>query len=312
MHVAVYLALLVPVLVVAAPRVRPGAVFVADHLRPSTVARLLTLLGVGLATCSTLALVLLVTAGLAGWASGPGDSWSISDLPADDSLAPATALVAGVVVVALAVRVVAALGRLVAQYRAAAAAVPAGATAGEPLLVTDAHTPACAVPVRGGHVLVCARTWATLGPERRAVVLAHERAHLRGRHHLHRGALALAVAANPLVAPVAAAADYALERWAEEDDPAEVRDRRATARTVGAVALAAAGRAARPPAPPALGVIAGPVPRRVAALLAPGPPALGTVRGAVIGGLLVGLALGAAALVGHAAVDLDHLLAPLR
>jgi Zn-dependent protease with chaperone function len=309
-HVAVYLALLVPVLVVAAPRVRPGAVFVADHLRPSTVARLLTLLGVGLAACSTLALVLLVTAGLAGWASGPGDSWSISDLPADDPLAPATALVAGVVVVALAARVVAALGRLVGQYRAAAAAVPDGATAGEPLLVPDAGTPACAVPVRGGHVLVCARTWATLGPERRAVVLAHERAHLRGRHHLHRGALALAVAANPLVAPVAAAADYALERWADEDAAAEVGDRRATARTVGAVALAAA--AVRPPAPPALGVIAGPVPRRVAALLAPGPPALGTVRGAVIGGLLVGLALGAAALVGHAAVDLDHLLAPLR
>lgn len=308
MHVAVYLALLLPVLLVAGPRA-PGALFLADHLRPSTAARLLTTTGVGLATCSTLALVLLVTAGLAGWAPGPDGSWTVSDLPADDPLAPAAALVAASLVVALAVRVVVALWRLAGRYRAAFAAVPAGAPAGEPLLVTGVDTPACAVPVRGGHVLVCARTWRQLSPQRRAVVLAHERAHLRGRHHLHRGALALAVAANPLVAPVATAADYALERWADEDAAAEVGDRRVTARTVGALALAAGTRS---PASPAMSVVGGPVPRRVAALLAPRPPVLGTVRGAVIGALLVGLALGVAVLVGHAAVDLEHLLAPLR
>ena len=70
MHLAVYLALLLPALVVAAPRV-PGAVFLADHLRPSTAARLVTAAGVGLATSSTLALGLLVTAGFAGWTPAP-------------------------------------------------------------------------------------------------------------------------------------------------------------------------------------------------------------------------------------------------
>jgi beta-lactamase regulating signal transducer with metallopeptidase domain len=57
--------------------------------------------------------------------------------------------------------------------------------------------------------------------ERRAV-LAHERSHLRHRHHLHHAAGQLA-AANPLLARLPAALLLATERWADEDAARTVR-----------------------------------------------------------------------------------------
>ena len=99
--------------------------------------------------------------------------------------------------------------------------------------------------------------------------------------HLFTTVAHLAAAANPLLLPVARAVDYTVERWADERAAAITGDRRLVASTIGQVALLATA-----PAPPACArrspspapvadpislAWAGPVPRRVAALLAPPP-----------------------------------------
>lgn len=117
-------------------------------------------------------------------------------------------------------------------------------------------------------------------PERR-VLLAHERAHAAWLHYLFTSATRLAAAANPLLIPVLRAVDYTLERWADEHAAAVTSDRKLVARTIGQVALLA-GTARQRPAGLALGIVrpgtsrvslawAGPVPRRVAALLTAPP-----------------------------------------
>jgi hypothetical protein len=145
------------------------------------------------------------------------------------------------------------------------------------------------------------------------VLLAHERAHASAFHYLFTTAARLAAAANPLLRPVAAAVGYTVERWADERAAAATGDRQLTARAIARAALASA---AAPPrqaghAAGALGAVtsparmrrAGPVPRRVAALLGPPPqPRLLLVAAAV---LLVAVA-GASAL--EAARDLHGLL----
>jgi beta-lactamase regulating signal transducer with metallopeptidase domain len=108
-----------------------------------------------------------------------------------------------------------------------------------------------------------------LDPAEREALLAHERAHLAGRHHLFLAALALACACHPVLRLLRAPLSYALERSADEAAAEAVGDRRLAARAIGHAALAARP-AVRPYA--ALSVAAGPVPRRVAALLtAPRP-----------------------------------------
>ena len=127
-----------------------------------------------------------------------------------------------------------------------------------------------------------------------AALLAHEQAHLAARHHLFTTVAHLAAAANPLLLPVARAVDYTVERWADERAATVTGDRRLVAATIGRVALLAPARPRRthaaalaspatagprgcaaPPATAPAGACslawAGPVPRRVAALLAPPP-----------------------------------------
>jgi hypothetical protein len=110
------------------------------------------------------------------------------------------------------------------------------------------------------------------------ILLTHERAHLTAHHYLFVALAGLGAAANPLLRPLATAVTYTIERWADERAATATGDRTRVARTVGKAALAArhAPARTRPPGP-ALGILgrrsplagAGPVPRRVAALLAP-------------------------------------------
>ena len=72
------------------------------------------------------------------------------------------------------------------------------------------------------------------GDERRAV-LAHERSHLRHRHHLHQTAAVLAAAANPLLYRLPAAVALSTERWADEDAAAAC-DRRSVAEALTGIA----------------------------------------------------------------------------
>jgi Zn-dependent protease with chaperone function len=120
-----------------------------------------------------------------------------------------------------------------------------------------------------------------LDDRRRAALIAHEQAHLASRHHLFVATSRLAAAANPLLIPVARAVEYTVERWADEHAAAVTSDRRLVARTIGQVALLSSTRPRRAGGL-ALGIIqsgptrlslawAGPVPRRVAALLTAPP-----------------------------------------
>jgi len=153
-------------------------------------------------------------------------------------------------------------------------------------------------------------------PERQ-VLLAHERAHASGLHYLFTTAARLAAAANPLLRPVASAVGYTVERWADERAAAVTGDRELAARAIARAALAANAAPPRRPAPAAavLGAVsipgrmrrAGPVPRRVAALLRPPPqPQLLLLAAAVV--LVV--VSGVSAL--EAARDLHALLAAAR
>ena len=129
-------------------------------------------------------------------------------------------------------------------------------------VVADDRADAYAVP---GRVVVSTGMLAALDPAGRRVLFAHEFAHLTGRHHVFRGLVRVASAANPLLWPLRPALWYATERWADENAATAVGDRVATARVIGAVALAYS-----PPARMGIGG-PGPVPRRVAALLRPPP-----------------------------------------
>ncbi|WP_406194664.1 M56 family metallopeptidase [Kitasatospora sp. NBC_01560] len=144
---------------------------------------------------------------------------------------------------------------------------------GDLLVVPGESADAFALPGhdgRPGRIVVTSAMLRTLDTPGRDVLLAHERAHLAGRHHLLARTVQLASAAHPAVRGLASATSFQLERWADEEAAAAVGDRKLTAAAVARAALAAASAERRPSLLPAIGT--GPVPRRVGALLAP-PPA---------------------------------------
>jgi len=275
MSALVYLPLLVPVLAAAAARP------LAARLEPRLATWLLTATTVALAAFSTAALALMTASVLArspllaalGDYSQPvlrrGDP-----VPALAGMAAALLLTAAAVAVAVVIR---ARARALAEsYRRAASMAPDGR-----VVVVPGHSiEAYALPGSPGRIVVSGRLLDVLNDRGRAALLAHEHAHLAGRHHLFTTVAHLAAAANPLLLPVARAVDYTVERWADERAAAITGDRRLVASTIGQVALLTAPRPARPRATLAITgararsvslAWAGPVPRRVAALLAPPP-----------------------------------------
>ena len=161
--------------------------------------------------------------------------------------------------------------RVARAARALAKALPAPASN---LVVVDAFTPvAYALAGDGGRIVVSTGMLRALAADERRVLLAHEAAHLRHRHHLLVAVADIAAAANPLMRPAARGVRRTVERWADEVAAAEVGDRRVAARSVARAALArsqfrAAGSSVSGSAV-ALGLDDGDVPARVQALLAP-------------------------------------------
>ena len=250
----------------------PIARLAEQQSHPRAAARMLTWVSVLLAGCSTLSLGLLAVVGTAQLPGNPlPDSWSNPEVraavPGDAGLGVVAVAVLGWTLLAvggaLARR---ALTRL--RLRRALAGLPGDA---EPALLPDARPYAYAVPGgrgRPGRIVVSTAMRAGLSADEYRALLAHERAHLAGRHHRYLLAGELAARAHPLLTPLRVAAAYAMERWADEDAAGAVGDRGLTARAVGHAALV--GHRA---APGLAGFAAGPVPRRVAALLRPRPPA---------------------------------------
>lgn len=265
MGVFVYLPLVLPLTAL------PIARLAEQHLHPRRAARLLTTVAVILASCSLVCLGLLVVVGTAQLPGNPlPDGWSDEEVR---EAVPHDAFAGKASILAL-VAVTMACGFTLHRhyrFRARAHRTLAGLPGGGGLAVLPDDVPyAYALPGSPGRVMVSTAMLAALDPAERRALLAHERAHLEGRHHRLLLATRLAGCVNPLLRPLRAALVYSTERWADEEAARVTGDRRLTARAVGKAALISG------PGPAAAAVAgfaaAGPVPRRVAALLGPVPP----------------------------------------
>lgn len=260
----VWLPLIVPFLAV------PAARRVVAALEPGRAVRLLTATAVGLAACSVAALLLLVV---------PGASY----LPVVAVLGElAKPLTVGPPSVAVAISVAAA-GLLAWRGGAAAAAVlrlradlrrarqVAGGTGAELAVLPDDHPDAYALPGRPGQIVVTTGMLNALDPDEREALFAHERAHLRCRHHLLLAAMELAAVFHPALPALKEPLGYALERAADEAAAQAVGDRGLVGRAIGRAALAAST---------ALTTSAGRRPRAaLAAAMRPGTPPRGRPPG---------------------------------
>ncbi|MCX5229288.1 M56 family metallopeptidase [Streptomyces sp. NPDC006553] len=277
----------------------PVARLAEQRLHPRTATRLLAAVAGVSAVCSTLCLGLLMIVGTAQLPGNPlPDSWSDPDVRAAlpyDEIAGRAAIPA---LLAVLVSCGAAAWRQVRVRRRVVAAL--GGLPPTPVAVLPDRTPyAYAVPggpvrrgARGhgrrkarsrGRVVASTGMLAGLAPAERRALFAHERAHLAGRHHRHLLTVHLAARANPFLRPLRTAVSYTAERWADEEAAAEVGSRRSVARAIGKAALLAP-RAPSAALPALTGGGAGPVPRRVAALMRPAPagrawPPVGTAVG---------------------------------
>ncbi|MEU9734919.1 M56 family metallopeptidase [Streptomyces sp. NPDC048002] len=248
----------------------PIARLAEQHLHPRTATRLLTGVAAVMAVCSSVCLGLVMVVGTAQLPGNPlPDGWSDPEVRA---AVPLDEVVGKAAIPALAA-VVAACARTLwrhARVRRGAHRALAGARGTTVAVLPDAEPYAYALPAgRGGRVVVTTGLLERLEPAERRALFAHERAHLAARHHRLLLTVQLAARANPFLGPLRTAVSYTAERWADEDAARAVGDRRLVARAIGRAALVSR----RTPAATLAGfAVPGPVPRRVAALLAPAPP----------------------------------------
>jgi Zn-dependent protease with chaperone function len=314
LHVLVYLPLLFPL--PAALGARP----LAERLDPRWATWLLTGCALALAALSCAALGVLAVAGVvrlepAGWLGG----WSAGTVRAHDSVSLPESVLAGLALAAAC----AAGGRIVWRRSRSllGAALDAACLPGpdQVVVVPDRYPDAFALPGLPGRVVVSSGMLDALDARDREAMLAHERAHLACHHYAFVALVHLAAAVNPLLRPAATAVAYTVERWADERAAEECGDRRQVARAVGKAALATSRSSAPRRLPQAvLGLLGlprraagdrpGPVPRRVAALLAP-PPAHHPLTGPVLAAATATVFVGVNAVCAFAAAhDLHHLL----
>ena len=308
MRLAVYLPLLLPALL--AVLARP----LSDRLHPRHATWLLTGAAGVLAASAAVALALLAASAIVR--IPPVASLghiSLTVLGPDTTYRISAGALAGILLTAAAVTAATFLIRwyrgLTDAYREARQ-LPGRSQA---VVLDDQAASAYALPGRPGRIVVTAGMLDALDHTGRAALLAHERAHLARFHHLYTSAARLAAAANPLLRPAARAVEYTIERWADEEAADAVGDRRLVAHAIGRAALAATPRQLRA-RPAVLGAVftgarrdaqaAGPIPRRVAALLVPAPP-----RRLPLTALVLALTLLAGVCALEAANDLQDLLA---
>ncbi|MFD7297545.1 M56 family metallopeptidase [Streptomyces sp. NPDC059897] len=247
----------------------PVARLATHRLHPRTATRLLTGVAAVMAVCSTVCLALLMVVGTAQLPGNPlPDGWSDPEVRAavpQDEIAGKAAIPALLAVLAACART---LWRHFALRRRAHAAL-AGLPATQVAVLPDPQAYAYALPGGArGRIVASTALLDRLAPAERRALFAHERAHLTARHHRLLLTVRLAARANPFLRPLSSAVGYTAERWADEEAAALVGDRKVVARAIGKAALAPGGAGE-----PAFAAFAapGPLPRRVAALLAPPP-----------------------------------------
>ncbi|MEU6366863.1 M48 family metalloprotease [Streptomyces sp. NPDC046931] len=238
------------------------------RLAPATALWVVTGSAVVLACCSLTALGAYVLTGLLELPlfAALGELVRPLRTGSDLLVVPAAAFSVGALAVTLwtACRTVTRQAR---AFRAATTEADRRSTAGD-LCVIDSPCPdAYALPGRPNRIVVTTGMLRSLGPDEREALFAHERAHNAAGHHYFLAAAELAALCHPGLRPLRAVIRLAAERAADETAAAAVGDRRLTARAIGRAALAArAAWAERPPFVSA--ATTGPVPQRVAALLA--------------------------------------------
>ncbi|CAL9528556.1 hypothetical protein SUDANB176_04002 [Streptomyces sp. enrichment culture] len=274
----------------------PIARLAEQHLHPRTATRMLTMVAATMATCSTLCLGLVMVVGTAQLPGNPlPDGWSDPEVRA---AVPYDEVVGKAAIPALCA-VVLACARILwrhARTRRRAHRALAGLPDTEVAVLPDGTPYAYALPGTASHrdrVVVTTALLGHLAPAERRALFAHERAHLAARHHRFLLAVRLAAHANPFLRPLHTAVSYTTERWADEEAARTVGSRRTVATAIGRAALAS-----RPAPLPTAFASPGPIPRRVAALLAPPPapgrwPAVFTSVGLAAWGAAAGTAVSA-------------------
>ena len=266
MHIAVYLPLALPLLAAFSAR------WLAARLEPRTATWLLTGSALVLAAASGAALAILAATvlGQIPLLAFIGH-WSAAVLRRDDPISVSLAIAACLALAAAVGAAVRSAARRVRALAGAAAVARRLPYHGQLAVLDDPDPDAYALPGLPGRVVVTAGMLDALDERERQALLAHERAHLAGAHYLFTAAAQLAAAANPLLLPLAAAVRFSAERWADERAAHTCGDRRLVAVTIAKAAFLTQGHS-RPA--DVLSIAAGslrgtgPIPRRVAALLA--------------------------------------------
>ena len=232
MYASIYVPFLLSLVVV------PTARLVVRRAAPDIAAKAVTVGAVAAAALAIWGLALL-TAARAGQvpAVAREGHWSAAQVAASNPVPETISIVAGLLLVAGALRflfLVFREQRLAAFIRRQAACLPQGTG----LAVLDDPRPdAFALPGRPGRVVMTTALLRSLDATERRVVLAHEYAHLRHRHHWFRTAIEAAAALNPFVSPARRDVAFALERWADEEAAHVVDDRDEAARALAHAAL---------------------------------------------------------------------------
>jgi Peptidase family M48 len=222
-----------------------GAGPLARRLEPSLAVRLLTALALTVALST--GLVLSAAAVLVCAQLGPLPrlgQWSVASLRARSEIPDPIGLLAlAVVVVCLSAAILRAGRSMVSVWRASRIARSMQPAAGDLVLIDDDVPIAYAVGGAPGRIVVSTSMLRALSAPERAVLMAHEAAHLQHRHYLYLHLARLAAAANPLLRRTAAAVAYSIERWADEDAARAVGDRRLAGQALARAALARTGHA---------------------------------------------------------------------
>lgn len=266
------------------------------ELPPRLAVRALALVAAVAAT--TVALVVVATA--AGFVLGPARRAEVVEwcriVPLHHEVQLLEGLAALIVSAVMAVR----SWRVLHRRRLAVAA-----TVGRRLSILDTPEPvAYAAPGRPGCVVVSTGLLSALAPRERQVVFAHERAHLRQRHHRYLLVGSLAVAIVPILRPLVERLRLATERCADEEAASALGgDRQLVATAITKAALSTTAFNGVVPA-----FNGGPVVARVNALIGspPGVWRAGTGLASLVAG--TGAAVGAGFVqVHHLWVVVDHI-----
>ncbi|MEU7100553.1 M48 family metalloprotease [Streptomyces longwoodensis] len=240
-----------------------------DRLAPATALWVLTASALALAGACIAALGALVLTGLLKLPAFAGLGELVHPLrtPSDYVVLPAAMAATGVLTLSVWTLARSAF-RQTRAFRTARTQADRRPAAGDLCVVESPDPDAYALPGRPHRIVVTTAMLRSLGPAEREALFAHERAHNRVGHHYFLAAAELAAHCHPALRTTRATIRLAAERAADEAAAEVTGDRRLIATAIARAALAAnASPSTRPDFAPA--ATTGPVPQRVAALLAP-------------------------------------------